>query len=452
MNKTILFSPLGGTDPISQINYKDGSMLHICRFEKPDKVVLYLSKEMVEYEQQDHRYTYCLKKLMELQNRTFEVEMITRPELVDVHDYDFFYPEFSGIISDIMQNEMDETDTLILNIASGTPAMKSALAVIKTISEVSCRLVQVTTPTRSINKHDLTGYDPKLLWEWNEDNTPGTENRCIDVSLPSLSLMKKEEIIKMHIRAYDYHAALSVAETMPVRERDRYFELLRMAAARFDYDLESLNKIMRDIGRTDKGPSFQLPVKSGNAFKRFEYALVLQAKLKRGEYADFIRAITPLIVDLFEQILKAKCGFTVDDYCIPANKQKQQVRKWSGRKLEGTSVLQVLNGNYDGDFKYGPVYSDQLKALINHLSTDQGLKNIVSRLREVEANVRNLAAHELDSFDDKKIRDLTGLSADGIMQNIRNLFGYTGYAIPGEAWNSYEEMNRVIIEAIRPLS
>ena len=75
MNKKYLFSPLGGTDPISQSNYKDGSMLHICRFEKPDKVYLYLSKEMVEYEQQDNRYSYCLNKLMELQNRTFEVEM-----------------------------------------------------------------------------------------------------------------------------------------------------------------------------------------------------------------------------------------------------------------------------------------------------------------------------------------------------------------------------------------
>lgn len=448
MNKTILFSPLGGTDPISQSNYKDGSMLHICRFEKPDKVFLYLSKEMVEYEQQDHRYTYCLKKLMEQQNRTFDVEMISRPELVDVCDYDFFYPEFSGIISGIMQNEMDETDTLILNIASGTPAMKSALAVLKTITEVSCRLVQVTTPTRSINKHDLSGYDPKLLWEWNEDNMPGTENRCIDVSLPSLSLMKKEEIIKMHVRAYDYHAALLVAESIPAKSKARYIEFLRMTAARIDYDLDRLNKLMKELNQTQNKPSFQLPVKSGNAYKRFEYALILQVKLKRGEYADFIRAITPLIVDLFEQILKTKCGFIVDDYCIPANKQNRQIRKWSRRKLAGTNILQVLNSNYDGEFKYGPVYSDQLRALINHLSTDQGLKNIVNRLRDVEANVRNLAAHELDSFDDKKIRDLTGLSADGIMQSIRTLFGYTGYSIPGGAWESYEDMNRFITDLI----
>ena len=43
MGKKILFSPVGGTDPVSENNYRDGSMLHICRHYKPDKVILYLS-------------------------------------------------------------------------------------------------------------------------------------------------------------------------------------------------------------------------------------------------------------------------------------------------------------------------------------------------------------------------------------------------------------------------
>ena len=313
MNKTVLFSPIGGTDPISQDNYKDGSMLHICRFMKPDKVYLYLSKEMTEYENYDHRYTYCLDKLMEYQGRKFEYERIERPELTDVYDYDFFYPEFSEIINQIINNEMDETDTLILNIASGTPAMKSALAVMQTISEYPCRLIQVTTPNKSINKHDISGYDPILMWEYNEDNLPGSENRCIDVSLPALALMKKEEIIKMHIQACDYRAALQVAETLPAPATEKYIDLIRMAAARLQFDLSTVSKLETKTG-------FEcLPIRSGDAIRRFEYALNLQIKLNKQEYADFIRAITPLIVDLFEQVLEGKCSFDVDDYCRSAN-------------------------------------------------------------------------------------------------------------------------------------
>ena len=46
MNQTILFTPVGGTDPISLNNYHDGSILHICRFYKPDKVILYMSRDV----------------------------------------------------------------------------------------------------------------------------------------------------------------------------------------------------------------------------------------------------------------------------------------------------------------------------------------------------------------------------------------------------------------------
>ena len=44
----ILFSPIGNTDPITN-NY-DGAMLHIIREYRPDKVYLYLSKDIVNKE------------------------------------------------------------------------------------------------------------------------------------------------------------------------------------------------------------------------------------------------------------------------------------------------------------------------------------------------------------------------------------------------------------------
>ena len=41
MGKKILFSPIGGTDPIKYD--RDGSMLHICRHYMPDEVIMYMS-------------------------------------------------------------------------------------------------------------------------------------------------------------------------------------------------------------------------------------------------------------------------------------------------------------------------------------------------------------------------------------------------------------------------
>ena len=46
MNRTILFSPVGGTDPIHNKNCRDGSMLHIARVYEATDVFLYMSKEI----------------------------------------------------------------------------------------------------------------------------------------------------------------------------------------------------------------------------------------------------------------------------------------------------------------------------------------------------------------------------------------------------------------------
>ena len=89
-----------------------------------------------------------------------------------------------------------------------------------------------------------------------------------------------------------------------------------------------------------------------------------------------------------------------------------------------------------------------MKVLIEQFSKDENLKNLTERLRSVESSVRNLAAHEMDSFDESKIKSRTGMSADAIMQTIRAYFGYLGNRIPKEAWDSYDEMNKGIIEAI----
>lgn len=163
MNKIFLFSPVGGTDPISSTNCKDGSLLHICRVYKPDKVYLYMSYEMLEFQKEDNRYLYCLEQLSALQNRKMEYEIIERGRLKDVQKFDYFYEDFSTIIKGIIE-EMDETDILLLNVSSGTPAMKSGLLVLTTLGEFPCKSIQVSTPEKGINEHTHRDYDVMTLW------------------------------------------------------------------------------------------------------------------------------------------------------------------------------------------------------------------------------------------------------------------------------------------------
>lgn len=147
----ILFSPIGGSDPIR--NYHDGSMLHICRNYLPDRVVLYLSGEMYQHHVQDNRYVYCLEELGKKMSHPFEIEVIVRDELTEVQDYEYFYTEFTKCINDIVA-QMDEGDELLLNVSSGTPAMKNALIILATLAEFSFQPIQVSTPLKRSNYMD----------------------------------------------------------------------------------------------------------------------------------------------------------------------------------------------------------------------------------------------------------------------------------------------------------
>ena len=446
MGKKILFSPVGGTDPISENNYRDGSMLHICRHYKPDKVILYLSKEMAEKHHKYNPYGYCIDKLAELQNRHIDVEYIERNELTKVQEFDYFYKDFRDILMDIM-GDMDEDDEFLLNISSGTPAMKSGLVVLKTLGELPCRTIQVITPTGKLNEHSHKENDYETLWELDEDNNPDAANRCIEVECPTLAIIKKEEIIKKHIEAYDYSAALQVAKTIKKSAMEKgYYSLIEMAKYRESLDYKKALEISL------KEKAYCFPIKDEKGIKLFEYALNIDVKRRRHEYADFIRSITPLFVDLFELVLKHETGIDINNYCKIVKKKKHSVRVWDLDKLNGSDVLNVLNTKYkrNGGLKEGELSSDPLVELLKvfmPISKKDGI-DLIYNLREVEGTVRNIAAHEMVSVTDDVIKNKTGFSSNAIMRMIEKVFSYTDLDIRDEYWDSYDLMNQLIIERI----
>lgn len=437
MNRTIIFSPVGGTDPISTSNLRDGSLLHICRWYKPDKVYLYMSKEILALHEKDNRYLYCLEKLAENQGKHCEYELIARPDMEDVQVFDVFYEDFKNIIQGIMK-ELDDSDTLLLNISSGTPAMKSVLLVLKTLGEFPCIAVQVTTPVRKMNEHIHRDYDVEMLWELDEDNGEDSENRCKEVKCPTLSLLQQEGHIKKLVSDYDYQAALEIAKMLPESATKNYIELLTMASRRLLLDFGGVDKIL------SHNTQYVLPIKDSSVRKYFEYALSLNIKLQRAEYADFIRAITPLLADLFERIFEKQTGRKLKDFCI---QKKNKAWAWNQGKMLGTDVYKVLTEQFT-EFRFGEVSSIHLCEVIKALGKDQNVKDTITALRSVESNLRNLAAHQIVSVTDVTIKEKTGYTGKQIMDMLKKSFAYAELSVKREQWESYEDMNRVIISQI----
>ena len=144
----ILFSPVGKTDPIT--NYHDGSLIHICRKYKPEKVYLYLSQEMLNFHRLDDRYCRCLEWLQKKEKFHAEIILLERPDLVDVQVFDYFYDEFEQEVQKIQQENPEAT--ILFNVSSGTPAMKSALQFLAASSENMYVPVQVSTPQNGVNR------------------------------------------------------------------------------------------------------------------------------------------------------------------------------------------------------------------------------------------------------------------------------------------------------------
>lgn len=432
----VLFSPIGGTDPIRYLY--DGSMLHICRHYQPDKVILYLSSEMVEKHREDNRYVRTLNMLGDSIGHTFDIKVIENEELIDVQKYDVYYEIFRQEIKNISDN-LSSGDELIVNMASGTPAMKSALLILATLSEYKFIPIQVNSPQKKMNSEieDRNNYDVELNWELNQDNLPDSENRCEEVKCMNLIKLLKIDLIKKFIRKYDYSAAFELGKELKDDISVDAYNMLEIANNRLKLNYKEISKI------TSNNKYDIYPIKDAGNMKLFEYACVLEIKLKKEEYSDFIRGITPLIVDIFEQILKTKMNINVELLCDIRN----GVNIWNIGKLKNNDIFDILNNSYikKGGIKEGPVYSHALAHIIREKSNDNILKSKVDEIVNVEQNIRNLAAHQIVSVTDKWFVDNSGKSPEEIMNIIRYLLVQAGVGVKKEDWDTYDVMNDKIV-------
>lgn len=442
--KTILFSPVGSTDPIS--GQHDGALLHITRIYRPDLIYLYMSKEMCELEDRDSRYTYCLDKLKELCGMDFKVQVIRRPELVDVHIFDTFLDEFQQIITGIL-SENEECE-LLLNVSSGTPAMKSALQVIAAMSEKNKIPVQVASPKKAYNdsREDVKGeYLVDLQWELNEDNAEDYENRCTVSSSINMAARMKKEIIKKHINAYDYVAALAIAEDMEGFISEDAIRLMKAGVSRLRLDRNTCDKLMA------KDSYDIFPFKGREECRIVEYIILQYLKLKKDEYIDFVRGMSPLIFIAVIRIIEKTCGYDLDNITyLDPEMQKKGIftRKWKPAAESDDDVKAARIIVNVGKF----VSNDEAYKLLKIIaSDDKEVLELVKELREIEKLLRNPVAHNIASVSPTVIKEFTanksrknGYSANDIMNMLVKLVRKAGINIKNEDFNSYDRMNREI--------
>lgn len=443
MAHRILFSPVGGHDPIA--NFRDGAVLHICRVYKPERVYLYLSHEMLERSRMDDRYRRSLEKLREHVNGAIqEIHLIERDELTQVQRFDAFYTDFDQLLRQI--HEAFPDSELLLNLSSGTPAMKSALNVISVLSPFPMQAIQVSTPNQRENPkdEDPMAYDVETFWECNQDNEPDFPNRCQEVDSEHLLVKIKKESIQRLLNAYNYQAALLLAQEISEFISPRTMRMLEAAACRLQLDQRGYEKAVQGLDLS------WLPVQTGNQRKVFEYVLSLHIKLAQGNYADFIRGLTPVVVDLFAMCLKNELGIAVSDFCEQDSQGVWKISPWRmERSQQGPRIFAALESqSKDGEVRRGPLGSVHMLWIFRELAASSDLVEQMERIRSVEEQVRNIAAHEIVSVTDDWLYRKVQLHAQDIIRLLEKLVLRAGIRVQGKDWKSYDQMNQDIIRAL----
>lgn len=432
MNKKILYSAVGMTDPIS--NFRDGSLLHICRIYKPDRVYILMSREVIKHHNEDNRYIYCLEKLSEKINHPFEIVTIQKDDLVEVQNYDVVYPIIKENIQSILDN-MDETDSLIVNIGSGTPAMKYSLQMLSALADYNFTPINVSTPEKSSNPHmeNQNKYDAAEMWELNEDNDDFVD-RSFKTTSPLMLKDFYDNSLEKLIKNYNYAGALTLVRSLNFYS-NKLENLLVAANSRLQLNFGQAQRILQSF-------KFQMPF-TDEKKKIFEYALALGVKIKNKNYGDYVRAITPLLFELNSLVLKTECGFNLADYTYSDPRDKNKIY-WDKDELSDTEFDKALNESYK-NFNYGIVFNDNLRTLITYfLSTkNPQLYDTIDKLNKFEIKMRNKAAHTMISITSDSVKKETGQTSEETYADLKKVFNLIH--ISTKDWDSYDKMNRFII-------
>ena len=241
MIKRILFSPIGGSDPVNA-GY-DGAWIHCCRHLKPDLTVIYLSAQMLKREKDHQFFSGTLKKLCELTGKEILLEQEERPELDNPQEFEPFYGDFESVLEKI-HNRYPDAEILI-NVSSGTPAMKGCLIALYHFLPFPVKLVQVSGP------HDEMGldkgsrstvsdqYDVDDGWDNNLDNLDNAADRTHILEVQQQAIRLKVMQLKTLISHHEYSAALTLAEDPDLKGclPPDLLKLLHGAVSRFQMDL-----------------------------------------------------------------------------------------------------------------------------------------------------------------------------------------------------------------------
>lgn len=405
---TVLFSPVSDRDPCSadpkyKDVYRDGALLQIVRTHRPQKVYLFLTRRFEELEEKDHRYTNMLRHVCP----QVEIELLPCPASIqNAALFDQFDDLFRAHLEAIHAAHPEAR--LLLNLSSGTPQMQAALYLLAATLTFPIEPVQVLSPSRDSNagpdRYDpqlaetSLGEDGKITHTDSKGHTVTfTAKRCLPVSCTNaVRTILRENVLKL-AESHDYTAALAVYYS----SKDLFPKQLQLhlntAAAHLNLD-EEKEQQLRKKPEVDWLDFYEPPLRSKpeNFLRCYDYLLYLETLVVRKAYSDYARALSPVLTTIMKLRLQG-AGYDIARFCEVDERGITQLKR-EKVTAEDLGFMEHLDQKYRRTgFRDGPLsalYMCDYMEYLKRQGTDLDTSDFTT-LRRFEADIRNLAAHEM---------------------------------------------------------
>lgn len=449
MNRCVFFTCVGNTDPIRD-NF-DGGMLHIIRYYRPHTVYIFFSEEMGKREKSDGRYSKAAEMLAEFLDMEIKIEKFFS-HIRAAHDFDAYMDIFGDIIGKIRQDNGD--DTIILNLSSGTPQMKTTMCLETLFTPGNVLPVQVSSPEQKSNISKVVGieYDVELEFQNNLDNLPDAPNRCSEPNIISVRrAMAKSQLITL-IENYNYSAAKIFVKDFYPEVGKKALQLIEHAILRLDLQDSLAIKAVEGIH-----DMVFYPVKDCECRIICEYLNMLEVCYFKGDISGFVLRLNPLIVELQSAFIKKEFKMDVSILTQKTSWGESFIRIAKIQNFDSDMLKYISTNHYSSALRDRSMLNIRFQnAVIDYYVNGKGkisakhwLKFFVN-IEKINEKYRNSLAHDLFGATEKQVKELSGMSIARIIRTLKALIrGIYQNRCKEEIFHIYQDINQRIIMEIQ---
>ena len=415
----LLFTCMGTSEPVR--GYHDGPMLHIIRHYRPEVICVFLSGEAAALDGCGARLDTVLSHIQNNWGGYSPELRVVRTQIDDPSDMDAVGAPITEAVAALTAEFPD--GEVLLNLSSGTPQMKIALAFLAADLRRSMRGIQVKNFERASGTTERTNapdYSVADELECNEDEAPDAPNRCSEPELMHLQRQKIKEQILTLLETRDYSAICAMKNTMP--------EQLKALVGHLDARDRMQDKAARNFAQNLKLPFSLYPIRTGAP--RSDYAevseayLVLLNRSHRQQYEEMILRLNPLVVRLELQLLKtvlAEQNLCLDDVISrPYSRRPRFVPDMLATKLP--EVYRGVCAYFGDPLRESDVSMELCYRILENLpNVPAEALTVLKSCNLLNESCRNELAHQLTAVTAEQITAACGMQPAQLLSQVGKL-------------------------------